>query len=261
MKNNRITKVFTRKKEKVLNIYFTAGYPQLEDTAIIINKLSNANVDIIELGIPYSDPLADGLTIQESSQQALTNGINLNKIFEQVRSIKDEHETPIVMMGYYNQFLQFGFEKLISKIKESGVNGLIIPDMPMDHYQKNYKSKFEEAEIAISFLVTPETSEERIRKADRLTSGFLYIVAQSSITGGVSDVSSSQKKYFERIHKMELSSPKLIGFGIHDKYTFDNACQFAEGAIIGSAFIRNLKNNGTHGIDAFVSNIINDKPS
>lgn len=257
MTTNKINKVFESKKNNVLNIYFTAGYPALDDTGTIIKKLSDAHVDIIELGIPYSDPLADGLTIQESSQQALTNGITLNKVFDQVAKVKDDHHTAIVMMGYYNQFLQFGIDKLINRIVECGVDGLIIPDLPMDHYKTHYKSKFEDAGIAISFLVTPETSDERINEADALTSGFLYVVAQSSITGGVADVSQKQKTYFERIANMKLSSPRLIGFGIHNKETFDNACQYAHGAIIGSAFIRNLKNNGTESIGSFVESILN----
>jgi len=256
LKNNRINKVFVNKKQNVLNIYFTAGYPNLNDTGTIIKKLSEAKVDIIELGIPYSDPLADGLTIQDSSQKALSNGISLNKVFDQVGAIKNDHDTAIVMMGYFNQFLQYGIDKLISRIVETGVDGLIIPDLPMDHYKSKYKTKFEEAGIAFSFLITPETSDERIKEADTLTSGFLYVVAQSSITGGVQDVSNKQKEYFERIQDMELTSPRLIGFGIHNKETFDNACQFAEGAIIGSAFIRNLKSHGTDGIHDFVNNII-----
>jgi tryptophan synthase alpha chain len=256
MKNNRINRAFEDKKHKVLNIYFTAGYPNLNDTGTIIKKLASAKVDIIELGIPYSDPLADGLTIQESSQKALSNGISLSMIFDQVQAIKNDHKTAIVMMGYFNQFLQYGIDKLIKKIGETGVDGLIIPDLPMDHYKTNYKSKFEEAGIALSFLITPETSDERIKEADKLTSGFLYVVAQSSITGGVKDVSDHQKKYFDRIKSMSLTSPKLIGFGIHNKKTFDNACQYAEGAIIGSAFIRNLKEHGTDGINDFVNKIV-----
>ncbi len=257
MTNNKINRVFEDKNHKVLNIYFTAGYPNLNDTGTIIKKLASAKVDIIELGIPYSDPLADGLTIQESSQKALSNGISLSMVFDQVEEIKNDHKTAIVMMGYYNQFLQYGIDKLIKRIGDSGVDGLIIPDLPMDHYQTHYNSKFEEAGIAISFLITPETSDERIKEADRLTSGFLYVVAQSSITGGVKDVSDQQKKYFERIQNMSLKSPKLIGFGIHNKETFDNACQYAEGAIIGSAFIRNLKEHGTDRVNDFVDKIVN----
>lgn len=252
---NKIQKVFTNNSQNILNIYFTAGYPKLNDTAEIIKKLENAGVDIIELGIPYSDPLADGLTIQESSSIALKNGINLNLIFDQLASLKDDCKPAIVMMGYFNQFLQFGIDKLIAKSIASGIDGFIIPDLPMIQYEQKYKTKFEEANLSISFLVTPETSTERIKLADKLTSGFLYVVAQSSITGNVNDISNEQKAYFERIQNMNLKSPKLIGFGIHDKSTFDNACQYADGAIIGSAFIRHLKQHGIENISTFVQKI------
>lgn len=256
MEINRIQKAFQHSDGGLLNIFFTAGFPTPEDIESIITKLNDSGVNMIELGIPYSDPLADGLTIQKSSKIALENGMNLNIAFDAVQKIRTKVDLPIIMMGYYNQFLQYGFDKLMSKMKAHDVDGLIIPDMPLDYYEKFYKGKFEKANIAISFLITPETSEERIRYADKLTTGFIYVVAQSSLTGNANDISQDQKKYFERIKNMNLSNPKLIGFGIHDKTTFNNACQFAEGAIIGSAFIRCLEKYGTDGIESFIENIL-----
>lgn len=255
IQENKIRSAFNKEDKKILNIYFTAGYPNLNDTQTIIKELTDAKVDIIELGVPYSDPLADGLTIQESSQKALENGISLKKVFDQVEDLDAEIETPMVMMGYFNQFLQFGIDNFIHRLNKAGISGVIIPDLPLDYYQQNFQEKFEKANISISFLITPETPEERIRQADELATGFLYVVAQSSITGGVNNVSESQNNYFKRIKDMGLKSPKLIGFGIHDNKTFSNACRFAEGAIIGSAFIRDLKKNGTQNIQKFVETV------
>lgn len=251
---NKIKKLFEDKKENILNIYFTAGYPNFEDTNRIILELQTAGVDMIEVGIPYSDPLADGQTIQDSSKQALKNGITLDKVFQQLQSIKERVHIPIIIMGYYNQFLQYGIDKFIKKLTYSGVDGVIIPDLPMTYYEKNYQEIFRQNNIVMNFLITPETSALRVRKADQLSDGFIYVVSRSSITGSASDITESQTDYFERISNMHLTTHKLIGFGIHDKVSFQHACQFAEGAIIGSAFIRHLESEKP--IKSFVDSII-----
>ncbi len=253
--NNRIADLFKKKNAGILNIYFTAGYPNLEDTSQIILELDKHGVDIIEVGIPYSDPLADGLAIQESSSQALKNGISLSKTLDQIKEARSTSNIPIVVMGYYNQFLQYGFEKLLQQLNSSGVDGMIIPDLPIDFYKAHHKSLFVENNVSMSFLITPETDAFRIKEAANESSGFLYMVSRSSITGNQSDIDNQQKAYFERINHMHLPCPRLIGFGIHDNQSFKDACQHANGAIIGSAFIRHLKREGVGGIEGFVSRI------
>jgi tryptophan synthase alpha chain len=237
-----IRQIVQDKGKNILNIYFTSGHPTLESTEIIIKALADNGVDLIELGMPYSDPLADGPTIQRSSEIALKNGQTISNIFQNVKNIRLTHHIPIIMMGYFNQILQYGAERFLSDAHHSGIQGLIIPDMPMEIYERDYKDLFEKYEMEISFLITPMTSEERILQADRLSSAFLYIVSQSSITGKQGGISDEQIKYFKRIKSMNLQSPTLIGFGIHDKSTRDLANQFSHGAIVGSAFIRTLEN-------------------
>ncbi len=254
---NKLQKLLQDKSENILNIYFTAGYPQKDDTVAIINELDKAGVDIIELGIPYSDPLADGTTIQESSKVALQNGINLQLAVQQVKEVRKTSSIPIIIMGYYNQFLQYGIEKLLQEAADARIDGMIIPDLPMDYYDTHYRALFDKYNISISFLVTPETSSLRIRQADKLSNGFLYVVAQSSITGGQNSIRDNQIDYFERLKNMHLRTPKLIGFGIHDNTSFEKACEYAHGAIIGSAFIRLLRDNGIEAIPEFVRKIRN----
>lgn len=237
---NRVKELFATKKEGILNVYFTAGYPQLDDTVSILQSLSSAGVDLIELGIPYSDPLADGETIQQSGSQALSNGMTLALLFEQVKEARKSVQTPIVLMGYYNQMLQYGVDRFLDDCVSAGVDGLILPDLPMDVYQEDHEEQFRSRDLTMTFLITPETSEARIRQADQLSTGFLYMVSKSSITGSASDISSSQQQYFQRINDMNLSAPRLIGFGIHDRSTYEAACAHSQGAIIGSAFIRAL---------------------
>jgi tryptophan synthase alpha chain len=236
-----IRQTITDKQKNVLNVYFTAGHPTLESTEIIIKALAENAVDLIELGMPYSDPLADGPTIQKSSEIALQNGQSISNIFQNVRNIRKTHDIPIILMGYFNQMLQYGAEKFIADAHESGIQGLIIPDMPMEIYERDYKDLFQKYQMEISFLITPMTSDERIRQADRLSSAFLYIVSQSSITGKQGGISEEQLAYFNRIKSMNLESPSLIGFGIHDKTTRNIANQYSNGAIVGSAFIRILE--------------------
>jgi tryptophan synthase alpha chain len=252
---NKIQEVFKNKQKDILNIYFTAGYPQLNDTAEIIRQLDKAGVDLIELGIPYSDPLADGSTIQESSRVALDNGITLQLVIDQVREVRKTSNIPIIIMGYYNQFLQYGMEKLIGQLAEIRIDGMIIPDLPMDYYNQHYKKLFEDNDIGISFLITPETSSLRVRQADNLSQGFIYVVAQSSITGGQNNINKDQVAYFERLEAMHLKTSTLIGFGIHNRETFIEACKYSNGAIIGSAFIRMLRDKGIDAIPDFINSI------
>lgn len=235
---NRITTLFREKSHDVLNVYFTAGHPTLNSTSEIIRLLDNAGADLVEVGIPYSDPLADGTTIQQSSMDALKNGMTLDRLFAQVEEARRHTDIPIILMGYFNQMLQYGPEEFIKDAKSSGADGLIIPDLPMDIYSQSYRSLFEKYQLSVSFLITPQTSDARVRLADELSSGFIYMVSKSSITGGAGEISEEQLAYFERIKQLNLKTPRLIGFGIHNKATYETAAQHGNGVIIGSAFIR-----------------------
>lgn len=254
---NRLTELFKSKNEHILNIYFTAGYPTLDSTETTIHALAKAGVDLIEVGIPYSDPLADGTTIQESSSIALKNGMSLALLFEQISRVRATCDVPIILMGYFNQMLQYGVSKFLENASSVGVDGLIIPDLPMDMYESKYQSLFHEHDISISFLITPQTSDTRISQADKLSTSFIYVVSQSSITGTSGDISNDQIKYFERIQSLELEQPTLIGFGIHNQETYARACAYGQGAIIGSAFIRSLSReaNLEKSIPDFIQNI------
>lgn len=238
---NRIEQLFQHKDRDVLNIYFTAGYPNLDDTEPTILALAEAGADLIEVGMPYSDPLADGPTIQESGTAAIKNGMTLDLLFDQIAAARAKTEIPLVMMGYFNQVMQYGEERFFRKAKEAGVDGLILPDLPVYEYETFYRDIVEGLGLAISFLITPQTSEERIRQIDKLTRGFIYMVSNSSITGAKKEITQRQLDYFNRIHAMQLENPRLIGFGISSHDTFRTACDYAHGAIIGSAFIRALR--------------------
>lgn len=235
---NKILKAIKEKGNNILNIYITAGFPKVDSLIEIIKILNTLDVDLIEIGIPYSDPLADGPTIQNSSEIALKNGMNLDLLFHQLGIIKSTNKIPLILMGYYNQLLQYGVENFLKKATENEISGLIIPDLPMDIYEKQYKNDFEKYKMGISFLITPNTTKERIKKADELTNTFVYAVSQTSITGKTSEINSNQNIYFEKLKKIEFNNPYLIGFGIYDKISFNQACHFSNGAIIGSAFIR-----------------------
>lgn len=237
---SRITELFERKKERVLNVYCTAGYPELDSTLKVMKALQGAGADLIELGMPYSDPLADGPVIQASSAKALQNGMTITKLFEQLQDFRNEINVPVVLMGYLNPLLQYGFEKFCEGAAEVGVDGLIIPDIPMFEYEAEYAAIIKKHDLDFIFLVTPETSEERIEKLDRLSSGFLYAVSSSSITGSDKDFSPVET-YLQRLKNMGLKNPILVGFGIKDKATFDTASRYANGAIIGSAYIKALE--------------------
>ncbi len=237
-----LEQTFQQKKENLLNVYFTAGFPQLADTEDIIIALEQAGADMIEIGVPYSDPLADGQTIQESGMKALQNGMTLPLLFEQIGRVRLQTSVPLILMGYFNQVMQFGEEKFLAQCKAVGVDTVILPDLPLDVYENEFKHLFEKYGINIVFLITPQTPEERIRKIDELSRGFIYVVADASITGTKSGITETQIAYFQRIKNMNLNNPLMIGFGISDKKSFQTVCEYANGAIIGSAFIKALAN-------------------
>lgn len=241
---NRIDRLFAARQKNILNIYFTAGYPRLQDTEKIILALDKAGADLIEIGMPYSDPLADGPTIQQSGQIALKNGMTLPLLFQQLESARSKTNIPLVMMGYFNQVMQYGEQAFVDKCRETGVDGLILPDLPLFEYETYYQKLFEEADLNVSFLITPQTSEERIRKIDELSRGFIYMVSNASITGAKKNITEEQIAYFERVAAMQLKNPRLIGFGISNYQTYTTACRYANGAIIGSAFIKALAQEG-----------------
>ena len=253
---NLIYNILKEKSSNNLSIYFTAGFPGLHDTTKVIQELSNARVDFIEVGLPYSDPLADGPTIQKSSHKALQNGINLDIVFDQLLQIKKTNKTPLVLMGYLNQLLKYGEEKFCQNVVDCGIDTLILPDLPMVEYENHYQSLFDSYGINNVFLITPQTTDERILKIDSYTKSFIYMVASSAITGAKGEISEEQIAYFERIKSMNLRSKLIIGFGISDHQTFSKACEFANGAIIGSAFIEHIEKKGIDKIDEFIGSII-----
>lgn len=244
--SNRINDLFERKEKGILSIYLTAGYPQRDDTVAIIRNLEAAGVDMIEIGFPFSDPLADGPVIQQSSQKAIDNGMRLELLFEQLSDIRTYTKLPLILMGYLNPVLQYGEAEFIYRCAEIGIDGIIIPDMPLDYYKQQLQQICIEKNIANILLITPETTEDRIREIDKNSKGFIYMVSSNSITGS-NEQSLMRTEYFERIRAMELRNKTLIGFGISETASFNTACEFSSGGIIGSAFIKHLKE---FGIDA-----------
>jgi tryptophan synthase alpha chain len=251
---NRLDKLFAAKKINVLNMYCTAGYPQLQSTTEVIAALQNSGADIIELGMPYSDPLADGEVIQQSSAVALQNGMTIEVLFEQLKDIRSTIHLPIILMGYMNPILQFGLEKFCATAKAVGIDGVILPDLPMYEFETMYKPIFDKNDLKFVFLVTPETSEERIKKIDSLCSGFLYAVSSSSTTGKNKAI-QGQEDYFKKLQQLNLKNPILVGFGIKDKATFASACKYTNGAIIGSAYIKALEN--TNNVNQTTKDFVN----
>lgn len=251
---NRIQQKLQEDK-KLLSIYFTAGYPQPEDTISIIKDLEKNGVDMIEIGLPFSDPLADGPTIQESSTAALKAGMTTNKLFQQLQSIRDSVSIPLLIMGYFNPILQYGVERFCKECQKAGIDGLIIPDLPVDVYSENYKEIFEQYGLLNVFLITPQTPDDRIRYIDSVSNGFIYMVSSASVTGSTSGFGEETLDYFRRISVMNLKNPQIIGFGISDKDSFEQATQYAKGAIIGSAFIKHLAKEGTEKIPQFVKKV------
>jgi tryptophan synthase alpha chain len=246
---NRIHYLFNNKQERVLSIYFTAGFPHLEDTIPVMEAIQAGGADIIEIGVPYSDPIADGPTIQDSNKIALENGMSMKKLFEQLKGFRAKIHIPVVLMGYLNPIIQFGMEDFCKKCKEVGIDGLIVPDLPMQQYLDELKSLFEEYGLVNTFLISPQTSEKRIREIDENTDGFIYMVSSHSITGAKSGISEEQITYFKRVQDMNLKNPRLIGFGISDAETFTTASSYSHGAIIGSAFIKTIKDSKDLGED------------
>ena len=252
---NRIKRKLKENK-KLLSIYFSAGFPKLDDTVEIIKELEKNNVDFIEIGLPFSDPLADGPTIQDSSSQALKNGMNTNCLFNQLKNIRNSVKIPLIIMGYFNPILQYGVEKFCKKCEEVGIDGCIIPDLPVQIFHENYKKIFDKYGLINIFLITPQTTENRIKYIDEVSDGFIYLVSSSSTTGGINGFGNEQLNYFKRISRMNLKNPLITGFGISDKKSFNEATSYSNGGIIGSAFIKHLKTEGISKIEKFVQSII-----
>lgn len=251
-----LNKVF-QSEGGLLSIYVTAGYPKKEDTISIIRHLDKLGVDFIEIGMPYSDPLADGPTIQHSSKIAIDNGMTMPLLFEQVKEARQDASIPMIYMGYWNQIMQYGVERFCQSCNDAGIESTIIPDLPMDIYEEEYAALFQKYNLGISFLISPQSEDDRIMKAAQLSTHFLYQVSSNAITGSKSDISQAQEAYFQRINNLQLDIPQMIGFGISDKSTFDAACRYATGAIIGSAFIKilALPGNQIDNITTFIQNI------
>jgi len=244
-----------KEDKKLLSIYFTAGYPSLNDTVNIIQDLEANGVDMIEIGLPFSDPLADGPTIQNSSTAALKKGMTTKLLFEQLKDIRKTVSIPLIIMGYFNPVLQYGVEAFCKKCQEIGVDGLILPDLPLAVYEDEYKAIFDKYDLKFIFLITPQTSDDRIQQIDAASDAFIYMVSSASVTGSKSGFGDEQTDYFKRISDLSLSNPQIIGFGINNNETFKQATKFAKGAIIGSAFIKNLTENGVSSISKFINEI------
>lgn len=248
---NRINNKLQEDK-KLLSIYFTAGYPKLNDTVSILQELEKNGVDMIEIGLPFSDPLADGPTIQESSTVAIENGMTTSLLFEQLKDIRKTVQIPLIIMGYFNPMMQFGMEKFCQKCAEVGIDGLIIPDLPLYVYENEYKAIFEKYNLKNVFLITPQTSYKRISQIDAISDSFIYMVSSAAVTGSQSGFGDEQMNYFKRISELNLKNPQIVGFGIKDNETFTQATKYQKGAIIGSAFITYLKTNTIDSLKNFI---------
>jgi len=242
---DRINRLFQEKGTGILSVYFTAGHPELDSTVEILTELEKNGVDLVEIGIPFSDPVADGVVIQKSSEKALHNGMSLSHLFSNLSGIREKVSIPLILMGYFNPVLRFGVEKFCEKCRETGIDGVILPDLPVDIYEREYKDTFLRNNIHNILLITPQTSDERIRRIDNLSTGFIYMVSSSSTTGMKTDVKDYRQDYFKHVESLNLKSPRLVGFGISNHETFKNACRYSNGAIIGSAFVKALGEEGT----------------
>jgi tryptophan synthase alpha chain len=259
--SNRIINLFREKNKNILSVFYTAGYPGTIDTIAIAKYLEDAGADIIEIGIPFSDPVADGPTIQESNKIALDKGMNLHLLIDQIKEIRKTVNHPIILMGYLNPIIQYGVEKFVVDASSAGVDGLIIPDMPLHEFTENYKGLFKENDLCNTFLISPTTSLERIKQIDEATHGFIYAVSASSTTGARNDFSSEQLHYFDKLKNLNLKNPFLIGFGISNHASFSKASEYGSGAIVGSAFVQLLKTSSDleGDIKQFVKNLKNSK--
>jgi tryptophan synthase alpha chain len=237
---NRLQQLFAKKKNNILSIYFTAGYPEIGATLKIAEALEKAGADFLEIGFPYSDPLADGPVIQNSSQVAIENGMTLKLLFQQLKDLRARVSIPVLLMGYANPMLQYGVSNFCKAAADAGIDGVIVPDLPLYEYEEIYKNDFIDNGLSNVFLVTPQTSEERIKKIDSLSSGFIYLLSSSATTGKSLDVSDGIGAYYERVRALDLKNPLIIGFGISDKNSFMRANQYANGAIVGSAFVKTI---------------------
>ncbi|WP_455628353.1 tryptophan synthase subunit alpha [Parabacteroides chinchillae] len=242
---NRITNLFNTKKGGILSVFFTAGYPGLNNTAATLQALQNKGIDMVEVGIPFSDPMADGPVIQEAATQALRNGMTLRLLFQQLKEIHHDIHIPVILMGYLNPIMQYGFEAFCQSCADAGVSGVIIPDLPYADYMEDYKPIADRYDLKVIMLITPETSEERIRLIDAHTSGFIYMVSSAAVTGAQKDFDEKKQAYFRRINAMGLRNPRLIGFGISNKATYEAAVANSSGTIIGSKFVQLLKSEAT----------------
>jgi tryptophan synthase alpha chain len=242
---NRLEELFQVKKQNILSIYFTAGFPALNDTLRTIQELDKAGVDMIEIGMPFSDPVADGPVIQRSNEKALSNGMTLNLLFKQLAWVREITDLPLILMGYINPVFRFGIEKFLHKCQKTGIDGIIIPDLPVEEYREPYEALFEKYNIFNIFLISPQTPDERITYLDSISKGFLYMVSTAATTGTIHNYDESQITYFKKVNDLNLKTPRLIGFGISNEATFIQACDYSNGVIIGSAFIRSLDENGT----------------
>lgn len=255
---NQLNQLFKSGKKELLSIYYTAGYPKLNTTLDIAEALEQAGVDFLEIGFPYSDPVADGPTIQYSSEIALQNGMNLHVLFEQLADLRKRISIPVLLMGYFNPILQYGIEAFCKKASVVGVVGIVVPDLPMYEYENMYSNYFTSNNLSNIFLVTPQTSEQRIHKIDELSNSFIYLLSSSSVTGGNLKVSDNIEDYYKRIKAMELNNPAIIGFGISDNASFKKACEYASGAIVGSKFVKLLgEDDYLNKIPAFIHSIRN----
>lgn len=237
---NRIDTLFNAKNNRILSVFFPAGYPQANDSVEILKELQESGIDMVELGIPFSDPMADGTVIQNAYTGALKNGISLKAIFNQLKGFRNYIKIPVILMGYLNPIMQYGFEEFCKSCRETGVDGVIIPDLPFNEYLKDYKPLADKYGIKMIMLITPETSEDRVRLIDENTSGFIYMVSSASTTGAQSDFNNDKEDYFKRINSMNLKNPRLVGFGVSNKATFNSACEYSCGAIVGSHFVKLL---------------------
>lgn len=258
---NRIDQLFQNKKKNILSIFLTAGYPKPLDTLEIIQQLNNSEVDLIEVGIPYSDPIADGPVIQESSQIALNNGVSLKFIFDQLKTLRTHTQLPVLLMGYLNCVVQFGIENFYKKCHDIGIDGLILPDLPIDEFNKVHKPYADKYNIHVVFLISPETSNDRIKLIDKTSKGFVYLVSSNSTTGANKGVSNNLKQTFQNLESLQLKNPILIGFGIKGKTEFNKACELANGAIIGTSFIQMLgqSNDFKKDVAGFINGIKTEK--